>query len=259
MKPLNLFLLTLLCFITVDLSAQKPKKIKDDLLQSFREIDCWNAQKSTDSIGEVYDSLARANDNFYKKLKFYGERYPFTIEERFPVEGLSCTSSDGLFKIYSWDTDLGGLQHTFKNVIQYKWGERTNIVLDTTRNGNNYVCKYDRLYTLIVGNKTYYLATYFGIFSLNARGEGMRIFTIENGRLNDKVKLIKTKSGLTNKLYYSYDQHLTNSDNMSEITLEYDPKAKTITFPLIAENMWATETYITYKFNGQYFEKVKGE
>jgi hypothetical protein len=44
---------------------------------------------------------------------------------------------------------------------------------------------------------------------------------------------------------------------MGEITLEYDPKAKTITFPIVAENMWITDNYITYKFTGKYFERVK--
>jgi hypothetical protein len=253
MKPLNLLLLTLLCFITYDLSAQKQKKIKDDLLQSFREIDCWNAQKPTDSTGEVYDSLARANENFGKKLKFYAEKYPFTMSEKFPFEGLSCISSDGLLKIYSWDTYIGGAQHTFESVIQYKTGERTIALVDTSRGG----CNYDKLYMLMVGNKTYYLATYYGIFSLYTRGEGIRIFAIENGRLTDKVKLFKTKSGLTDKLYYSYDQHLANSDVMSEITLEYDPRTETITFPIVAENMWITDNYVTYKFTGQYFERVK--
>jgi hypothetical protein len=253
MKSLKPLLIAILCFVTYSSSAQKPKKIKEDLLQSFREIDCWNSKKSNDSTGEVYDSLARANDNFSKKLKFYAEKYPFTINENFPMKGLSCTSSDGLLKIYSWDTRIGGTQHTFESVIQYKTGEKTIALVDTSRGGYNY----DKLYTLTVGNKTYYLATYYGIFSLYTRGEGMRIFTMENGKLTDKVKLIKTKSGLTNRLYYSYDQHLTNSDIMSEITLEYDPNEKTITFPIVAENMWITDNYVTYKFTGQYFERVK--
>jgi len=60
MKSLKPLLIAVLCFVTYNLSAQRPKKIKEDLLQSFREIDCWNAQKPTDSIGEVYDSLVRA-------------------------------------------------------------------------------------------------------------------------------------------------------------------------------------------------------
>ena len=255
MKFLKPLLIAVLCFVTYSLSAQTSRQIKKDLLQSFREIDCWNAQKSTDSTGVVYDSLARANNNFSKKLKSYAGKYPFTIAENFPMEGLSHTSSDGLLKIYSWDTHVAGTQHTFESVIQYKIGEKTIAVIDTSRGGYNY----DKLYMLTVGNKTYYLATYYGILSLYTRGEGIRIFTIENGRLTDKVKLIKTKNGLTDKLYYTYDQHLTNSDIMSEITLEYDPKAKTITFPIVAENMWITDNYITYKFTGQYFERVKSE
>ena len=253
MKSLKPLLIVVLCFVTYNLSAQSPRQIKKDLLQSFGEIDCWNAQKSTDSTGEVYDSLARANDNFSRKLKYYAEKYPFTIAENFPMDGLSRTSSDGLLKIYSWDTHTAGTQHTFKSVIQYKTGERTIAMIDTSRGGYNY----NKLYMLTVGNKVYYLATYYGILSLYTRGEGIRIFTIENGKLTDKVKLIKTKSGLTDKLYYTYDQHLANSDIMSEITLVYDPKAKTITFPIVAENMWITDNYITYKFTGQYFERVK--
>jgi hypothetical protein len=252
MKSLKPSLLAILCFVTYNLSAQRPKKIKEDLLQSFREIDCWDAQKSTDSTGEVYDSLARANEIFSKKLKYYAEMFPFTIAENFPIDGLSCTSSDGLLKIYSWDSHTGDTQHTFKSVIQYKTGEKTIALMDTSRGGYNY----RKLYRLTVGNKTYYLATYYGIVSLYTRGEGIRIFTIENGRLTDKVKLIKTKSGTTDQLYYSYDQHLTNSGIMSEVTLAYDPKAKTITFPIVAQNMWITDNYITYKFTGQYFERV---
>lgn len=255
MKFLKPLLVAVLCFVTYNLSAQKSRQIKKDLLQSFKKIDYWNEKKSTDSAVAVYDSLTRTNDDFNKKLRYYAEKYPFTISEDFPIKGLSCISSDGLLKIYSWDTRTGGTQHTFENVIQYKSGERTFIMSDTSHDGYNY----DKLYTLTVGNKNYYLATYYGILSLYTRGEGMRIFTIENGRLTDKVKLIKTKSGLTGKLYYSYDQHLTNSDVMSEITLEYDPKEKTITFPVVAENMWITDNYITYKFTGQYFERVKNE
>src|SRR5277367_4707019 len=158
MKSLKPLLIAVLCFVTYSLSAQTSRQIKKDLLQSFREIDCWNAQKATDSIGEVYDSLARANDNFSKKLKFYAEKYPFTIAEKFPFEGLSCISSDGLLKIYSWDTHVGGAQHTFESVIQYKSGERTIALVDTSRSGY----KYNKIYTLTVGNKTYYLATYYG-------------------------------------------------------------------------------------------------
>lgn len=255
MKSLKPLLIAVLCFVTCNLSAQSSRQIKKDLLQSFREIDCWSAQKSTDSTGAIYDSLDRANNIFSKKLKFYAEKYPFTIAEKFPFEGLSCISTDGLLKIYSWDTQTGGTQHTFESVIQYKIGEKTIAMIDTSRGGYNY----DKLYMLTVGSKTYYLATYYGILSLYTRSEGIRIFTIENGKLNDKVKIIKTKSGLTNKLNYTYDQHLTNSDIMSEITLEYDPKAKTITFPIVAENNWITDNSITYKFTGQYFERIKSE
>ena len=111
-----------------------------------------------------------------------------------------------------------------------------------------------------MNGKNYYLVTYYGIFDLYIRGEGIRVFSIENGKLNAQAKLIKTQKGLTNKLYYTYDQQENNLDVMGDATLTYDSKLKTITFPVVIDNGEEgklTDNFITYKFTGQYFEKVK--
>jgi len=244
------------CFFWFDVFAQIPKAVEDDLFKTLSKIDYWDNKKSNDTISGVSDSLESANDQFEKKLRYNIARYPSSISQSLKRLG-GIVSGDDSFAIFSWDTMMGGTQHVFETFILYRSGRRTNFVEDTTTDSDGYVYAYDKLFTLKVGSKKYYLATYYGIFSLHSRGEGIRIFAIEDGKLNTKVKLIKTRSGLTNKLYYTYNQNLTNSDIMSETTIEYDPGSKTISFPLVSENGRITDSGITYKFNGQYFEKVK--
>jgi len=169
----------------------------------------------------------------------------------------ALVSDDGLLRIYTWDTNMGGTQHMFENVILYKSGEQTNFSVEKkTSDDGVYIYAYDKLYTLKIGSKMYYLCTYYGIFDLYMRGEGIRIFSNENGRLN-KGNIIKTASRITNHLYYSYSQNENNEDVMGDNTIDYAQKDTTITFPVIDTAGNQTDSTITYKFTGQYFEKVK--
>ena len=125
MNTPKLFTLLSCCFISTNIFAQTPKAIEDDLYKSFAKID----YKSEDNT--------KANDVFGKKLKLYAEKYPFTIDQKFESlkkEHLDIsTSSDGLFRIYSWDTWNGGTTHYFESVFQYKSGGKTIAVLDTPK------------------------------------------------------------------------------------------------------------------------------
>ena len=262
MRTLKLLLLIGVYLSGTDCFAQKvtPKAIEKDLLKTFNKIDHWYEQRQTDTTTAWSDSLNAANDKFAEKLKYYADRYPLIADTRSnakPDNSLGVCSDDGRLWIYSWDTDMGGTQHVFDNVFQYRQGQRIITTVDTGKNDEEYTYDYDKIFMLKIGQQSYYLVTYYAILGLHERAEGIRVFAIENGKLNEKVKLIRTKRGLTNKLQYTYDQLLTNSDIMSETTLEYDPKEKTITFPVVVADGKVTDNYITYKFNGQYFEKVK--
>ena len=252
MKKLTLFIVLLSCFITSTPFAQTQKAIEADFNKTFEKLNYARENSMIDTIDYI-------NGQIEKKLMYYTKKYPAAMDIAFKkINGI--VSDDGLFKILSWDTMLGGTEHLFENVIQYKSGGKTISIVDTVKKEDDYIFPYNGIYTLTVGNKCYYLTTYYGVFGRYERGEGIRIFAIENGKLNDKVKLIKTRSGLAHKLYYTYDQTLTNSDIMSEVTIEYDPKSREIKFPVVindGETSKDTENTITYKYNGQYIEKEK--
>lgn len=260
MKPVKILLFITCCLVTVTTFAQSPKAIEADLLKSFKKISYWD-DKQREGVGNAADSLDKANEVFAAKLKSYTVKYPSTITEPFSSlkkERLDVyTSTDSLFRIYSWDTWTGGTMHQFANVMQYKVGQKTRSILLTGRETNN-VPYYSNLYTFINGNKTYYLGIYGTIYSTKDAGTGIKIFSIENGTLNSDTKIIKTQSGLKSKLYYSYDFFsVVDIPFEKRPTITFDAETKTIKMPLVVNNYKMTQKFITYKFNGRYFGKVK--
>ncbi len=259
MKLFKLFSLICCCFLYSNSYAQSPKEIEADLLKSFKKISYWSEQRSKDTSLTWVNNLEEANGVFGNKLKYYTGKYPSTINcpfNSFKKEHLDIISSDdGLFRIYSWDTSEGGTMHDFENVLQYKSEEKINSILDTAKSGDDYVYYYSNLYTLKAKGKTYYLAVYGGIFSTKDVSEGIRIFTIENGKLND-AKLIKTTTGPHNKIEYGFD-FFSEVDWKVRPVISFDNVAKTLYVPLIDEKGKMTHQFILYKFTGQYFEKVK--
>lgn len=258
MKSVKIFLFLVCCFVSATALAQSPKGVEADLLKSFKKIGYWD-EKRRDVGGD--DSLESANNEFGEKLKNYTENYALTIKEPFTSlkkERLDIfTSTDNLFRVYSWDTGGGGTMREFANVIQYKTGDKTNAVLLTGTN-DNYIPFYSNLYTFKTGNKTYYLGIYGVIESSRYAGTGIKIFAIENDKLNQNVKLIKTQSGINSKIFYEYDfGSIAYIPYGKRPTITFDATTKTIKIPLVTEKGQVTKKLILYKFNGQYFEKVK--
>ncbi|HEY9002252.1 MAG TPA: hypothetical protein VIM89_12925 [Mucilaginibacter sp.] len=270
MKYLSLLLTSFGFLTTSSLFAQTPHQIENDLLKSFKRIDYWedyrNSNKeNVDKSERGNDSLNKACDTFAEKLKFYTSNYPFTINQEFSSIAQKrnnvtknrvniLTSTDGLFRIYSWDTRSDGTMYSFSDVIQYKIGEKTksSLISESDSGQWKYVYYYSDLYTLNANNKTYYLAIYNGAYTHVEAGQGIQIFAIENGKLNDDIKLIKTGSGLHSQLYYEYLFDGGKNDD-----IKYDPVQKTISLPVVVSKGRVTNKRITYKFTGQYFERVK--
>jgi hypothetical protein len=259
MKLLKLFTLICCCFFYSNSYAQSPKEIEPDLLKSFKKISYWNNKQMSGNLSAT-DSLEKANEIFNEKLKYYTEKYPETIGQKFSSlakEHLHMlTSSDGLFRIYSWNTWMGGTMQDFVNVFQYKTDGKTSSILDTAKSADDYVYYYSNLYTIKIKGETYYIAVYDGIFSSKDAGNGIRFFTIKDGKLNDDVKLIKTPSGMHSRIYYDYD-FFSVLDWKVRPSIYFNASNKTIHVPVVADNGKVTHKYITYKFTGKYFEKVK--
>lgn len=260
MKPFKILLFVAAVVFSKFTFAQSSKTIEADLLKSFNKIEHWD-EKQRKGVDGATDSLEAANDAFDAKIKSYAIKYPNTIAEPFASLKKAhldiFTSTDGLFRIYSWETWMGGTMRDFSNLMQYKVGNATKAIL-LTSDQDNYIPFYNNLYTFKTGSKTYYLGIYNTIYSTKDAGTGIRVFSVENGKLNSDTKLIRTQSGLKSKIYYSYD-FFSVVDITFELrpTITFDAATNTIKIPVVNSNGKVTSKLITYKFTGQYFEKVK--
>jgi hypothetical protein len=262
MKQITLIIF--FCFAMVSAAyCQAPAAIEADLSKSYRKINYWD-DRLNDTTLNASDSLDKANLVFGQQLKTATAKYPATI--RMPFNLLKeenmfiSTSADSLFRIYSWDTGGGGTEHEYASVFQYKANDKMySIYCGESVNSKKfeYGYYYSKVYTLKAGRKTYYLGVYKGVYCTSCRGEGLQVFAIENGKLSTDVKIIQTSTGLHSQLYYEYDwfsvfHHRSRGD------IQFNPKTKSIRLPLVAEKDRVTRKFITYKFNGKYFIKVKG-
>jgi hypothetical protein len=187
--------------------------------------------------------------------------YPASLQYKFKslADSNACnivTSSDGLFRIYSWNTWLGGSMRDFKNVFQYKKNDKvfTSVPYD---NEGDFGTDFTAVYPLAANNKTYYLAIAGGSLSSKDAYENISVYTITNDTLDDKVKLIKTKSGLNNSIHFEYDFFsVANRPERPIRLIQYDAAKKIIYIPMVLEDGKVTNKFIPYQFTGQYFEKI---
>lgn len=236
------------------------KAIEDDLHKSYLKL---LDLKFNNTSTSYYDSLETANNIFREKIQSYTSNYHLTLTYNFDSlrkDIFIISSEDKLFRIYSWDTWLGGTMHEFANVFQYKSGEKvySKLLYDSTEEVA-YIPFYSRIYSLKANGKTYYLAINTGIYSTKDASQSIKVVTIEHNSLNDKVKLIKTQSGLVNSITVEYDFFsVVDRPERPLRLIEYEPKKKIIRIPIVLENGKVTERFILYQFTGQYFQRIKG-
>jgi len=155
------------------------------------------------------DSLYYYSDFFTKSFTSFIKNNPATLNYQFKnlIDSNICsvvTSRDNEFRIYSWDTWLGGTMHNFKNLFQFKSDNKVYSTYLKT-NKQDFGTYFTDIFTLKANNKTYYLTVSGGSESTKDAYETIRIYTISKDLINDKVKLIKTRSGLQNSISYEYD------------------------------------------------------
>lgn len=96
--------------------TQDKPAAETELLSHFKKLPYWAFYYSNygiDTTVSPSDSLEMENTIFQKGLLNYTTKYPETLSgdfSPFVKEGLILASSDdGLFRIYSWDTETGEL------------------------------------------------------------------------------------------------------------------------------------------------------
>jgi hypothetical protein len=236
--------------------CQDKKAIEKDLVDCFVKRAQYN-----DSI-DPNTAPAPADTACTNKLLYYTSKFPATLAMDFPslrAQDVNIlTSDDSIFRIYVWHEWLGIKNVSYKSVFQYKVKEKTKSCLlphsDTSLTGASQAF-YDAIYTVKPdSDKTYYLVTYLNKYAPNLREEGVKVFSIEKGKLNDTVHLFKTKTGLHNELSYKYNVMATG-EAASNNGIVFDTAKISIDIPVVEDAGKMTEKHITYKFNGQYFER----
>jgi len=208
------------------------------------------------------DSLNHYSELFTKRFRAFIKNNPTTLSYKFKsvTDSNVCsivTSSDGYFRIYSWDTWLGGTMHDFNNTFQFKSGDKVHLM---NLNNDEYGSCLTDIFTLKANGKTYYLAVSGGSESTKDAYETISVYSISKDTLNSNVRLIKTKSGLTNSISFEYDFfNVVDRPERPISLIWFDPDKRIIYIPIVLENGKVTDRYIAYQFNGQFFEKVQTE
>jgi hypothetical protein len=107
------FAIMILVSFSSSLFGQDLKLIEKQLINAFNKIDYWRDLQSESGYNTALnDSLGNANDTFEKILLQSTSNYEQTLYYSFKKlidSGVAiATSKDGLFRIYSWDTQTGG-------------------------------------------------------------------------------------------------------------------------------------------------------
>lgn len=263
-------ILSVLLLLQLNAFSQTAKGYEQKLNKLAERHNYWDDQNSNGN--EVAsDSLEACNNAFEKYLLEVASTIPESISNKFEAFEKNhihvLTSEDGNFRIYTWDTFEGGTMRFFKNILQYKSNGKVKAKVFNI-DEDDAGCQFLELNQVTSNKKHFYVTCAVSVGSSSVYGYYAKIFSIDNRRLNEEAKLIKTKSGLMNTLYYEID--LTNEANRNDtyfddhnlsvfdyIGMEYDKKTKTIILALLDENEKVTTKKIKYRFNGTYFEKVK--
>lgn len=256
----------LLLFLLLNLTnvfAQDLRSIDKQLNDAFGKINYWAFVETTDENINRFDSLQTANELFESLLVKYTTSNLETISFAFQSladSGLRiATSEDGLFRIYSWDTWTGGSMHYFRNVFQYKTDNRIFSQVLKSTDELNAGCFYYEIDDIISDNKTFYITQSTAILSSGLFYHKIKVFSIDDSKLNDKAQLIKTSTGVRNELGYEVDLTASSNRNREKIPnflIQYDKKNKILSIPLIFEDSKVTDKRIRYQFKGRYFEKA---
>ena len=205
------------------------------------------------------DSLLLNSNLFSSRLLSDLKHNPSTLEcdfESFNDSiGKIVTTNDGQFRIYSWDTLTGGTMNNYKNIFQFKSGDKV-YAMDIDYGEGDMGTYFTNVYSLVSNNKKYILALASGTESSRFEYEFITVYCISDSTLNDKVPLFKTSNGLKNSLTCEYDvSSVMNGDEEANHLIKYDKDKRILYVPIILEDGRITNNFTSYQFNGQYFEE----
>jgi len=240
--------------------GQTPRAVEDRLLGHLSAL-----EKSSNYGGTAdYEELDKINIKLKADLVRLG-RSASTLAYRFPrLKGkmFISTSTDGRFRVYSWDEETGGTMHDFESVFQFKdasgkvqtW---TRPSIDDDSGGF-----FHDVFQVTTKSGPAYLAVSTGIASSSLAVQSISAFQVKGNSLNSSVKIIRTAKGLTDSISFAYDFFSVVDHPERPIKLfKFDEGKRSFSFPVVIEDEntpqgRVTNKLITYRFNGSYFVKA---
>lgn len=192
---------TLLCFsfITTKAQVNSIAEIEQDLIQSYKSL--LNCQLSTSE--EKFEKSEQLNEEFTGKIIKHLSEWPTTMQHGFDsLKALNihiANSEDGKFRIYSWDTWLGGTMRDFRNIFQYKIGDSIYSKLVYDSSGESNTPFYSKIFSINIREQTYYLAVSNGIYSTRDAGQSITAYTTQNGSIQE-ARVFKESDSLTSNI-----------------------------------------------------------
>lgn len=255
-------LVLFLALFAVPALAQTPQAIERELVNHVKAIKMYARENTSDAATK----LDSENDALKAKLVKYGRlaatlKYPFNELKK---QMFVATSKDGKFRIYSWDTETGGTMHFFENVFQFQ-GTGGKVfskaaVLDDADAGGFY----SDIFQVNGAKGPVYIGRMTSIIATSDFYEEVCLFRITGAKLDNQLRLFKTKAGMQNRIGYEYDFFSVVDRKERPIRLaRFDERTKTIRIPVVIADKATdgpgrvTNRFIDYKFDGTYFVNVK--
>jgi hypothetical protein len=222
-----------------------------------------NLMKLYTKVLQVSDSSYQYSQNFEKEFVTLLKKNPSTLQYDFKnlFDGKNCyvkTSSNGKFRIYSFNQNYGGTMHFFKTVYQYRtrFGVKVKVSNLNPKDPGSYCSK---IYETKIGNTTYYMPIENRIYSNNDNSQSISVFNIEKDKLIHKAKLFfnnnKIKNKRSNKIEIVFD--FSSVVDRPERPLElitFDEVKNSIYIPLIEDKFNVSKRFEIYKLTGNLFK-----
>lgn len=171
---------------------------------------------------------------------------------------------DKKLRALSWDTATGGTLHEFSGLLQTQDNQGdvllTNKLPDADYEFGN-IANISQMNLANQPSRVYVIRDY-SIASTAMRGESLRLYQLNNGRLKP-IKLIQAKQ-LTNSLGFSYSHFDIAKDWQDRDLIQIDNKKKQISIPVVIEGTdndvglgRVTNKRIVYQYDGRLFRRIK--
>lgn len=254
MKQAILCILMLGCFASA--SAQTALAADKHLAYCLERIAYWHENNARD-LSENGDSLEQANQRLEITLKDRCAHLPLDVALPFSEQaGLNiATAGDHLFRIYSWDTRLGGTMHVYNAIVAYRTPEARIVFkridvdsVSKAKDDRGYWYHTIKMYELPM--HTTYVAVGKSMEGTQYIGEHVLAFGDGSSDVHT-VNYFEAAGRKVNAISYSYDLLKLKGKAPS---IHFSRDSKKLYIPIVERELF-TGKYLVYKYSSFTFQK----